>query len=50
MNAVRSSAAPSPSASRSRVIRFALGTPDPARFITRFINHARTPFESSGAS
>ena len=48
MNAVRSSAAPSPSASRSSVIRFALGTPAPARFIARFMNHARMPFESSG--
>jgi hypothetical protein len=31
---VFTSATPSPSASRSRVIRSALGTPAPARFIT----------------
>ena len=32
MNTCRTSAVPSPSASRSRVMRLALGTPAPARF------------------
>jgi len=34
---VRTSGVPSPSASRRRVMRLALGTPAPARFITSFM-------------
>jgi hypothetical protein len=38
---------PSPSASRSSVIRFALGTPAPARFITCFMTQPLMPPPSS---
>ena len=43
MKTVRVSATPSPSTSRSRLMRFALGTPAPARFITIFANQALMP-------
>ena len=46
--AVRNSATPSPSASRSRLMRLALGVAAPAFFIVRFMNHARRPFFSAG--
>jgi hypothetical protein len=41
---VRSSISPSASASRSSVMRFALGTPAPARLITFFITQPRSPW------
>ena len=46
--AVRVSATPSPSTSRSSVMRLALGTPAPARFITSFIAQALMPLAPSG--
>src|SRR5258705_12904366 len=48
MNAVRVSATPSPSVSRSNVIRFALGTPAPALPIRNFAIFALRPLPSSG--
>ncbi len=50
MKDVRSSATPSPSASRSSVMRFALGTAEPARFIAAFIALPFRLFPSSGRS
>ena len=44
----RTSAMPSPSVSRSKVMRLALGTPAPARFITRPITQPLMPRPSSG--
>ncbi|MNY23542.1 hypothetical protein D3C86_1572120 [compost metagenome] len=44
----RSSATPSPLVSRSSVMRLALGTPAPARFITCFMTQPRMPLPSSG--
>ena len=40
---------PSPSASRSSVMRFALGTADPAFFISVFMNQPLMPLPSSGS-
>ena len=48
MNAVRVSATPSPSPSRSSVMRSALGPAEPAFFIDRLKNQPRTPLASSG--
>ena len=45
---LRVSAVPSPSASRSRVMRLALGTAAPARFITFFMTQPLMPWPSSG--
>ena len=45
---MRVSATPSPSASRSSVMRLALGTPAPARFITFFMTQPLMPLPSSG--
>ncbi len=42
------SAVPSPSASRSSEIRFGLGVPAPACFITSFMIQPFTPLPSSG--
>src|SRR5687767_9975378 len=47
-NVERVSATPSPSASRSSVMRFALGTPEPASFMNFFIAQPLTPLPSSG--
>jgi len=47
-NTSRTSATPSLSASRSRVMRFALGVAAPAFFIVRFMNQLRRPFFSAG--
>ena len=47
-NTLRVSAKPSPLASRSKVMRLALGTPAPARFITAFITAPLMPLPSSG--
>ena len=44
----RVSATPSPSTSRSRVIRLALGTAAPAFFMKNFMKNALMPFSSSG--
>ena len=44
----RTSAMPSPSVSRSSVMRLGLGTPAPARFITRPMTHPLMPLPSSG--
>ena len=44
----RVSATPSPSASRNKVIRLALGTPAPALAIVRFMNQLRSPPFSPG--
>ena len=48
MNAVFSSATPSPSASRNSVMRFALGVTDPAVFMNSFCMNPRMPLPSSG--
>ena len=45
---MRVSATPSPSASRSSVMRLALGTPAPAFFITCFMIQPLMPLPSSG--
>ncbi len=45
---LRVSATPSPSASRSKVIRLALGTPAPAFFMISFVMKALMPLPSSG--
>ena len=47
-NTERTSATPSASASRNSVMRFALGTPAPARFITRPATHPRMLFALPG--
>jgi hypothetical protein len=47
-NTERVSATPSPSASRSRVMRLALGTAAPAFFMMAFIARPLRPFMSSG--
>ena len=47
-NNVRNSTRPSPSASRSKVMRFADGTPAPARPITHFMTMPLIPLPSSG--
>src|SRR6187431_357416 len=47
-NTERVSAMPSPSASRSRVMRLALGTAEPAFFIIAFITQPLMPEPSSG--
>ena len=47
-NTVRVSATPSPSASRSSVMRLALGWPAPAFFISSFMNQPLMPLPSSG--
>jgi hypothetical protein len=44
------SATPSPSVSRRSVIRLALATPAPARFITIFITRPLMPLPSSGCA
>ncbi len=49
-NAERWSAMPSPSWSRSSVMRFALGTADPARFMAFFMKKPLMPLPSSGRS
>ena len=49
-NAERVSAMPSPSASRSSVMRLALGTPAPAFFWKNFITFAFAPFPSKSCS
>ena len=46
-NVDRNSATPSPSVSRKSVMRLALGTPAPARFITHFITQPLMPLFSS---
>ena len=46
--AVFTSATPSPLVSRSKVMRLALGTPAPARFISSFIATPLMPLPSSG--
>ena len=48
MNTVRVSATPSPSASRSSVMRFALGVAAPAFFMKNFIIAPLKPLPSSG--
>ena len=47
-NTVRTSALPSPSTSRSKVIRLADGTPAPARPMTHFMTVPLMPLPSSG--
>jgi hypothetical protein len=47
-NADRVSAIPSPSVSRSSVIRLALGTAAPACYMNRLTNHALMPLPSLG--
>ena len=47
-NNVLTSAVPSPSTSRSSVMRFALGVPAPAFFIVCFMNQPLMPLPSSG--
>jgi hypothetical protein len=46
---VRNSATPSPSASRSKVMRLALGTDDPATVITCFMTHFFKPPPASSS-
>ena len=48
MKTSRTSATPSPFASRSSVMRFALGVTEPARFMNSFWKKPRTPLPSSG--
>ena len=45
---IRISAIPSPFTSRNKVMRLALGTPAPTRFITKPITQPLIPFPSSG--
>ena len=47
IKAERVSATPSPSLSRSRVMRLALGTPAPARFLNIAMNQSLIPFWSA---